>query len=476
MKTQIHLAILIFLLNIFQLHSQNTKKEIGAFLDRNKKEYEKLAMDIWNNPELGYLEFESSAKLQALLAKEGFKIEKGVAGLPTAFVATYGQGTPLIGIIGEYDALPAMSQLAIPEKKAVIEGAPGHGCGHHVFGVASAAAAIAVKHWLEDTNTPGTIKFFGTPAEEGGSGKVYMVREGVFDNLDIALHWHPADMNAASPGTTNANISVKFRYYGIASHAAGSPEKGRSALDAVEALDYMVNMMREHIPDKARIHYVITKGGDAPNVVPSFAEVYYYVRYKNVKELNQIFDRILKAAEGAALGTGTKMTYEIMGGVYPVLPNIKLSEIMDKNLRKVGGVIYDKQEKEYAEKIRLTLNGSIKAMSMAESILPFQSYASPASSDVGDVSWMVPTAGLITAVWVPGTPAHSWQAVSCGGTSIAMKAMINAAKAIALSAADIYSDPEIITGIKNEFLEKRGVDFVYKPLLGDREPPFDYRK
>lgn len=458
-------------------YSQESKTNAGTFLENNKEEYVEIALEIWNNPELGYLEFESSKKLQDLLAKEGFTIEKGVAGLPTAFIASYGKGSPVIGIMGEFDALPGLSQKAIPEKVPVVENGSGHGCGHHVFGVASAAAAISVKHWLEETGTSGTIKFYGTPAEEGGSGKVYMVRAGLFNDLDIALHWHPADLNSANPWSTNTNISAKFRFSGIASHAAGAPEKGRSALDGVEAMNNMVNMMREHLPQETRIHYVITGGGGiAPNVVPPKAEVYYYVRYSDASELMNIFQRVVKAAKGAAMGTGTEMEYEIMGGVHSVLPNVALSKVLDSNLREVGGVFYDKKEMEYAKKIRASLLSPRTPMKAAEMITPFKMYNSPASSDVGDVSWNVPTAGLVTAVWVPGTPAHSWQAVSCGGTSIAMKAMMNAAKALTYSAIDIYTNTDIIELARKEFLERRGTNYVYKPILGDREPPLDYRK
>lgn len=458
-------------------YSQESKIKAGTFLDNNKEEYIQMALEMWDNPELGYLEFESSKKLQNLLAKEGFVIEKGVAGLPTAFIASYGKDSPVIGIMGEFDALPGLSQLAIPEKKSVVEDGPGHGCGHHVFGVASAAAAISVKHWLEETGTSGTIKFYGTPAEEGGSGKVYMVRAGLFNDLDIALHWHPADLNSANPWSTNANISVKFRFTGIASHAAKAPEKGRSALDGVEAMNYMVNMMREHLPQETRIHYVITGGGGiAPNVVPPKAEVYYYVRYSDASELMNIFKQVVKAAKGAAMGTGTEMEYEIMGGVHSVLPNVALSKILDSNLREVGGVFYNEEEKEFAEQIRASLMNPKTPMKATEMITPFKMYNSPASSDVGDVSWNIPTAGLVTAVWVPGTPAHSWQAVSCGGTSIAMKAMMNAAKALTYSTIDLYMNTDYIELVQKEFLERRGIDYVYKPLLGNRKPPLDYRK
>ncbi len=465
-----------FILVTMPLIAQKSKSEVGRFIDKNKEKYAEAAKTIWDHPELGYLEVKSSALLQKMLQEEGFTIQKGVAGLPTAFIASYGSTGPVIGILGEFDALPGLSQQAIPEKKPVIEGAPGHGCGHHVFGVGSAAAAIGVKHWLKSTNTPGTIRYYGCPAEEGGSGKVYMVRAGLFEDVDIVLHWHSADVNSASPFTTLANISAKFRFTGVASHAAAAPEKGRSALDAVEAMDYMVNMMREHIPQETRIHYVITDGGDAPNIVPAKAEVYYYIRYKNAKDLMTIFDRVTDAAKGAALGTGTTMNYEIMGGVYSILTNLSLAKLMDSNLNTVGGVHYTQKEKQFAEEIRKTLINVRMPLSMAETVLPFKPMNSSASSDVGDVSWNVPTAGIATACWIPGTPPHSWQAVACGGTDIAMKGMINAAKVMAFTAVDLFSNPQEIETAKMEFLGKRGKDYKYFPLLGDREPPLEYRK
>jgi aminobenzoyl-glutamate utilization protein B len=456
--------------------AQKSKSEVGKFIDKNEGKYKKLAKTIWDHPEMGYLETQSSALLQKLLQEEGFTIQKGVAGLPTAFIASYGTSGPVIGILGEFDALPGLSQQAIPEKKPVIEGAPGHGCGHHLFGVGSAAAAIGVKHWLKSTKTPGTIRYFGCPAEEGGSGKVYMVRAGLFKDVDIVLHWHPADVNSASPFTTLANISAKFRFTGVASHAAVAPEKGRSALDGVEAMDYMVNMLREHIPQETRIHYIITDGGDAPNIVPANAEVFYYVRYKNAKDLMGIFERVTDAARGAALGTGTTMNYEIIGGVYSILPNLSLAKIMDANLKTVGGVHYTPEEMQFAKEIRKTLINVRLPVSMAETVLPFKPMSNSASSDVGDVSWNVPTAGVATACWIPGTPPHSWQAVACGGTDIAMKGMMNAAKVMAFTAVDLFSNPLELEVAKKEFLENRGDDYKYVPVLGDREPPLDYRK
>ncbi|MEK6478688.1 amidohydrolase [Catalinimonas sp. 4WD22] len=456
--------------------AQSYKKKTVAFLEEHQDTYRELALDIWNYAELGYQENKSAQALQDELKKAGFIIESGVADIPTAFVASYGSGEPVIGILGEYDALPGLSQAAVPEREILVEGAAGHACGHHLFGVASAASAIAMKEWLASNRKSGTVKFFGTPAEEGGSGKVYMVRAGLFDDVDVVLQWHPSSANDASPGTTLANKSGKFRFYGEASHAAFAPERGRSALDGVEAMNYMVNMMREHTEESSRIHYVITKGGDAPNVVPNFAEVYYYVRHKDVAEVKDMWNRLVNAAEGAAQGTDTRVEVEVVGGVYNILPNETLSEVMYENLQFVGGVEYDAEEKTFAEKISETFGKNAVDLSIAQEIQPRQMREGKASSDVGDVSWAVPTVGLGTATWVPGTSAHSWQAVAAGGTSIGIKGMMVAAKTMALTGIELFQKPNVIDEAQQEFAQRRGEGFQYEALIGDREPPLDYRK
>ena len=455
--------------------AQKTDKII-ANLDAKKEVYSSIAQQIWGFAEMGYQEEKSAALLQETLSAEGFKVTKGVAGIPTAFIAEYGEGLPVIAILGEYDALPGLSQEAVAEKKSAGKAA-GHACGHHLFGTASTAAAIEVKNWLKTNKKKGTIRFYGCPAEEGGSGKVYLVREGLFKDVDIALHWHPSDANDANPGSALANKSAKFRFHGIASHAGMAPEKGRSALDGVEAMNMMVNMMREHIPSDTRIHYVITNGGKAPNVVPDFAEVYYYVRHSNRKMVINIFDRIAKAAEGAAVGTGTKMDYELIGGTHELLPNITLQKMMHANLVKVGGVQYTEKEKEFVNQIIQSLGIENGDLNKAEVVQPYKTVdPSFGSTDVGDVSFTVPTAGMGSATWVPGTPAHSWQAVAAGGTDIANKGMMVAAKTIALTAIDLFLNPDQIVKAKTELEDKRGKDFKYIPLLGDRKPALDYRK
>jgi aminobenzoyl-glutamate utilization protein B len=459
------------------LSAQTTKPEVLARIDATKTPYEQLALRIWNFAEVGYQETQSSAALQDALKQAGFKLEVGVAGMPTAFTATYGSGSPVIGIMGEFDALPGVSQTADPVRKERPDVKAGHACGHHLFGAGSVEAAVAIKDWLIASGTKGTIRFYGTPAEEGGAGKVYMVRDGLMKDIDVMLHWHAGDRNLVTNSPSLANKSGKFRFHGISSHAAAAPERGRSALDGVESMDYMVNMMREHVPSDTRIHYVITRGGEAPNVVPAFAEVYYYVRNPSREQVLSIWERVEQAAKGAAMGTGTTVDWEIIHGVYDLLPNDTLAAAMHANLLKVGGVTYDEKEKAFAAEIGKTLpSGRPAALELASTIQPFDYVREGGgSTDVGDVSWNVPTIGLRTATWVPGTPGHSWQAVAAGGTTIGLKGMQVAAKTLALTAMDLFTQPELIAKAKAEFNQRRGPDFTYRSMLGDRKPPLDYR-
>ncbi len=470
--------LLLFYLLTFCCSTAYAQKEDLALkhIDANTTTYAEAAMQIWNFAELGYQEYQSSALLQKTLKDAGFKISTGVAGMPTAFIAEYGSGKPIIGILGEYDALPGLSQAIVPEEKPIEAGEPGHGCGHHLFGVGSAAAAIAVSEWLTKTKTTGTIRYYGTPAEEGGGGKTYMVKAGMFDDVDAVLHWHPSNNNSANASSSLANKSAKFRFYGTSAHAAGAPWFGRSALDGVESMNYMVNMMREHIPVESRIHYVITEGGKAPNVVPAFAEVFYYCRHPDMDMVKQNFEWIVKAAEGAAMGTQTRMEYEVIHGLYNVKPNETLSKVMNKNLNLIGGYEYNDEERAFAEKLQETLIAPSN-LANTNAVMPYrvEEDGIGGSTDVGDVSWVVPTAGMRAATWVPGTSGHSWQAVAAGGTSIGTKGMIVAAKTMALTAIDLYKDPSIIKAAKEELLRRRGPDFIYTPLTGDREPPLDYR-
>ncbi|MGA1379686.1 MAG: M20 family metallopeptidase, partial [Chitinophagaceae bacterium] len=452
------------------------KAAVIQILQNAYPSYRDIALQIWNYAELGYKEVKSSALLVETLRKEGFTLETGVAEIPTAFVATYGSGQPVIGILAEFDALPGLAQEAVAEKKSIQGKAGGHGCGHHLFGTASVAAGIEIKKLIEQKKFSGTIKVYGCPAEEGGSGKVYMVRAGLFNNVDAVIHWHPGNGNSVTMMSALANSSAKFRFNGLSAHAAASPENGRSALDAVESMNYMVNLMREHIPQETRIHYVITNGGKAPNVVPDFAEVYYYVRHPKRQQVKDIFERVVNAAKAAALGTGTTMNYEIIGGTHDLLLNKTLAEAMQKNLEKVGGVSYTPSEIEFAEKIQQSFTFSYPPVSDAATVKPLnvEFDAGGGSTDVGDVSYAVPTVGLRAATWAPGTPAHSWQAVACGGTEIGTKGMNVAAKTMALTAIDLFTKPVLIQQAKEEFMKLKG-DYQYKALLGDRKPALNYR-
>ncbi len=455
--------------------AQSVHERVVSSVDARIDVYESVALQIWEWAEVGYRESRSAELLSAELAGEGFSVTSGVAGIPTAFVAEYGAGRPVIGILAEYDALPGLSQAAVPRRQARAEGAAGHACGHHLFGAASVAAAVAVRDFLNNSGRSGTIRVYGTPAEEGGAGKVYMVREGLFGDVDAALHWHPSDRNDASAASTLANRSAKFRFHGFSTHAAGAPERGRSALDGVEAMNYMVNLLREHVPSEARIHYVITRGGLAPNVVPDYSEVYYYVRHPSAEVLEGIFDRVVLAAEGAAQGTGTEMDYEIIHGIHSVLPNEALASVVYENLTALGGVHYSEEEAAFARAIRETLEGALPPIDSGQMIEPFELRMSKGSTDVGDVSVVVPTAGVDIATWVPGTSAHSWQAVAAGGMSIGIKGMALAAKTLALSAVDLITDPALLRSAREEFERRRGPDYIYRSLLGDRMPPLDYR-
>jgi aminobenzoyl-glutamate utilization protein B len=487
MKTR--LLIMVALVSIIATSTQAQKKKAPAApsneplkasamdaLQASYGQYKDISLQIWKNAELGYKEVKSSALLQETLKKEGFTVEAGVADIPTAFVATYGSGSPVIGILAEFDALPGLAQEAVPEKKSIAGQAGGHGCGHHLFGAASVAAGVSIKKLIEEKKLTGTIKVYGCPAEEGGSGKVYMVRAGLFNNVDVAIHWHPGDGNGVTMTSALANSSAKFRFYGLSAHAAGAPDRGRSSLDAVESMNYMVNLMREHIPQETRIHYVITNGGKAPNVVPDFAEVYYYVRHPKRDQVKQIFERVVTAAKAAALGTETKMDYEIIGGTHDLLLNRTLGEAMQKNLERVGGVKYTEEEKAFAAKIQSSFTYKAPAIESADSIKPLkiEMDAGGGSTDVGDVSYALPTVGLRAATWAPGTPAHSWQAVACGGTEIGTKGMLVAAKTMALTAIDLFTNPALIQQSKDEFQKMKG-DYKYEALLGNRKPALNYR-
>jgi len=453
------------------------RTKLIAALDAKAAHYGELSRKIWEFSEVGYKETKSAAAHIAELKAAGFEVQEGVAGMPTAFVASWGSGKPIIGIMAEYDALPGLSQFDTPEKKARVEGDPGHGCGHNLLGTASVAAAIAAKDELSARKLPGTIRLYGTPAEEGGGGKIYGARAGLVKDVDVMLSWHPGDRNQAGVGTTLANISAKFRYRGLAAHAAGAPDKGRSALDAVMLTGMGIEFLREHVPSETRIHYVITKGGDAPNVVPAFSELYVYARHSHMPTLDNVWERILKIAQAGALATETKMEMELINSVYNTLPNDALAALTDKNLRRVGGVMYDAEEKAFAAALAKSFSPSEEALPLGSEaqIQAPRAEVGSGSTDAGDISWQVPMSQLSAATFVPGTPGHSWQSAACAGITIGRKGMMVAAKTLALTAMDLFTDPAQVKAARESF-DKRRAGFEYKSRVpADQKPPLNYR-
>jgi len=442
-------------------------------IDQRQQQNADIAKTLWDYAEISFQEERSSERLQQELKAEGFDIEAGVADMPTAFIASYGKGGPVIAILAEFDALPGISQAATPTRQVLEHKHAGHACGHNLFAAGSLGAAIAVKEWLDKSGTKGTIRVYGTPAEEGGGAKAYFVNSGLFEDVDIALHWHPADSNDASNPSSMAIIAAKFAFSGYSAHAANTPHHGRSALDGVEAFNYMINLMREHVPSDTRMHYVISDGGKAPNVVPDKAEVYYFFRHPDSRTLLKVWERAQEAAKGAAMGTGTEVEVKVDGGVYNVMRNDTLAQVVDKHLRDVGGVTYNNAEKSFANTIRKSFHNQTATIESAAEIAPLDLNIKPraGSTDVGDVSWVVPTVGLYTATWVPGTTPHSWQSTAASGHSIGFKGAQVAAKVMALTAKELFEKPALRKAAKAELDRRRGKDFKYKPLVGDGIAP-----
>ena len=433
------------------------------------------ARKIWEWAEPGYQETKSAALLASLVEGEGFDVDRGVAGMPTSFVASFGSGRPVIAILAEFDALPGLSQEAVPTRSPRAGTDWGHACGHHLFGAGSLGAALAVADGIRGGAVQGTVRLYGTPAEEGGGAKAFMARAGLFDDVDAVLHWHPGDGNSAGDPTNLARVAAKFRYRGRSAHAAASPEAGRSALDAVAILGYGAELLREHTPDRTRIHHVITAGGDAPNVVPAFAEAYYYVRHPDIGIARSIYDRLVLVAEGAAHATETELEIEFLGGIHNLLPNDTLSKVSLGNFEALLDIEYSEEERGWARKLQESLLKPRPLASVSE-LRDDTGNMSLGSTDVGDVSWVAPTTGIRAACWVPGTPAHSWQAVAAGGTTIGRKGMLMAARVLAATAWDLLADPSIVKAAREE-LDRRLADRPYRAALEEgQQPPLDYRK
>ena len=418
-----------------------------AWVDSNVATLNRVNRNIWGWAETGLEEVKSSKELQDLLRANSFTIESGVADMPTAFTATFGTGSPVIGILAEFDALPGLSQEASAERKSRPEVMAGHGCGHSVFGTASTGAAIAIKQALAAGTIKGTVKLFGTPAEETGIGKTYMLREGVFKGVDTILAWHAGDRTAAAWDYSKAMVSVKFKFEGLPSHASVSPERGRSALDAVELMSVGVNYMREHVKEDTRIHYVITNGGGQPNVVPPNAEVWYYLRANKHTDVEEYFVWLQEIARAAAAMSRTKLVEtRIDADMHEVLPNRTLVEMIHKNLQLIGAPVFDEREKAFARATQKDLKPQpeLALAERIESLPPGKPEQGTHSTDVGDLTWFFPVGQFTAATYSYGAPGHSWQIAACTGMSIGEKGMVVAAKAIAATAVDLYRTPAAI--------------------------------
>jgi aminobenzoyl-glutamate utilization protein B len=454
-------------------------KQVEGFVDQNAANWKQVSKQIWDYAELGYHENKSSALLQAQLKAAGFAVRSGVADEPTAFVASYGHGSPVIGILGEFDALPGLSQQTSPDRAPVVANAPGHGCGHNLLGSGAALAAVAVKEYMAANHIAGTLRYYGTPAEEGGSGKVYMVRDGLFKDVDVVLHWHPGDRNGVINGGLLAVTSAKFTFHGIAAHAAMAPDRGRSALDAVMLMGNGIEFMREHVPSNTRIHYIISKGGVAPNIVPDLAQMDLMARSPSNITLEGIWDRILKVSQGAALMTGTTVEVTGIGSDANIVPNDALAPVAQKNLEEVGGYTMDDAQKSFALRLQKTLGTesapSLDQTNLIEPLRPVDLNAPAASTDVGDVSWTVPTIGFTTATFVPGVAPHTWQATASAGMSIGQDGMVIASKALAMTAVDLFTTPELVKSAKADFDKKLAGKTYSSAIPAGQKPLIDYR-
>ena len=473
-----------------------TKEQALMAIDREKEVLTNASDRVWDNPETAFQEFKSTEILCELLEKEGFEVEKNLANIATAFSGRFGSGKPVIGFLGEYDALSGISQVAgCVEKKPLVEGANGHGCGHNLLGAGSIGAAIAMKEYLEKNGKEGTVVFFGCPGEEGGSGKAFMAKGGAFEGLDAAITWHPGDNNRADTGSSLANYQVAYKFYGTSAHAGGAPHLGRSALDALELMNMGVQFLREHIIPEARIPYAITNtGGYSPNVVQPYAEVLYLIRAPRNAQVEEIYQRVNKIAEGAAHMTETRVEIDFVKGCSNLISNKVIAKKLWENLHEIGSPEYTEEEmalakaihestakpyesidkfvREYDKKEDKQEIASHKGETLYTFVLPFHERGIQGfgSTDVGDVSWNCPTAQAYVTTWAAGTPGHSWQIVAQGKSGLAHKGLIYAAKTMAGTAIDLIEDPEILAAAKEEFDEVVGDEGYLCPIPDGCKP------
>lgn len=469
--------------------SRHNDDAIWHKVDDRQALYTAMSDRIWAKPETNYTEYAACAEHRSMLEVEGFRITHAVAGLPTAIMGEAGTDGPVIAILGEYDALPGLSQQAgIAEKRPVKEGAAGHGCGHNLLGAGAMLAAAAIKDWLAETGVPGRIRYVGCPAEEGGSAKGFMVREGIFEDVDIVISWHPAPLAAVNPPVSLACNEILFEFEGTASHAAASPELGRSALDAVELMNVGANYMREHMPSSARIHYaLIDGGGAAPNVVQAHASVRYLIRARALDELAPLVERIRRIAQGAALMTETRVRDRVLSGDGNLIGNTPLEALMQAQFERLGPPVFDAGDRRFAETIRATLTPQdIRAAFTRFGVgprmdLPLCDFIAPlsagggvgiGSTDVGTVSWVVPTVQARGATYAIGTPGHSWQLVAQGQSGIAHKGMVHAAKIMAATARELFENPANIAAARKDFERRRAGRPFVNPIPDGVMPDF----
>jgi aminobenzoyl-glutamate utilization protein B len=471
-----------------------SKMEAYNWIEEHEPRIIEMSDKIWEFAEVGLQEFKSS-KLQAEeMEKHGFQVEEGIAGMPTAFVATWGEGKPVIGYLGEYDALPGLSQKALPYKEPLEKGRPGHGCGHNLLGTVHLAAALAVQNLMRKHGIEGTLKYFGCPAEETLVGKAFMARDGIFDALDTAIAWHGGQSNVAHLGSSNAMNSMKFHFYGRAAHAGSGPWNGISAVDSIQLMNHGVETLREHIIPEARIHYVIEDGGHEPNIVPAYGRSWFYVRAPERETVDVLYDRILKMARAADMMTGTTHEVELLTAIYNLLPNKVLADLATKNLREVGPPTYTEKELKWARELSKSIPREQKVTALKRSERPrweelvdvhidttipepwTEGKAMGGSTEVGDVSWIAPTVAFSTASAVLGSPAHSWQFTAASGMSIGHKGMIFGAKTAAGLTLDLLTHPELLAKAKAEFDKRRGGRIYKSALPPDLKPPLTQLK
>ncbi|MBD3617555.1 MAG: amidohydrolase [Gracilimonas sp.] len=450
------------------------KKAVVASVENQSNSLIELSDEIWSHAEIAFKEDHSSEALASYAESRGFRVTRGVGEIPTAFVAEYGSGEPVIGILGEFDALPGLSQKAVPYKSPLVEGAGGHGCGHNLFGVASLGAAVSIKELIEKGEFEGTIRFYGTPAEEKFFGKLWMIRAGLFDDVDVVMDWHPGAETKANVQSSLALVDFLVEFEGQAAHASSDPWNGRSASDALELYTDGINMYREHIKPTVRIHYHIQDAGKVVNVVPDYAKIWTRVRDTRREGMEKVWKQVERIAEGASIMANVDYKITLISGIHEILVNRTGGAALQKNLEALGTITYTEEEENFARKIQEATNSEVVGLDMEINPLEeTEEHPSGGSTDVGDVSFVAPTIRLSATVAPKGTPWHSWAVVATSGMSIGHKGMQYAAKALAMTMVDLFEQPELVEEVKAEFRERKG-DYVYEGMVPPGPPPLDF--